>query len=64
MQKVILDCQRKDAFVNTKVKVLRSSSRTEVAGDSKGWRVDTIGLLRKHDKVYIPRALVLRQEIL
>ena len=64
MQKVILDCQREDAFVDTKVKALRSSSRTEVAGDSKGWRVDATGLLRKHDKVYIPGASALRQEIL
>jgi len=64
MQEFILGCQRKDAFVDNKITALSSSSTKSRAGETKGWRVDATGLLRKHDKVYVPGASALREEIL
>jgi hypothetical protein len=58
---VLLESQRKCTFVEGKKKVV---SRPSAAGDSKGWRVDPKGLLRKDDKVYVPTGSALREEIL
>jgi transposase InsO family protein len=64
MHELILECQRRDAFVDSKIQALSSLSKTKVAGSTKGWRVDAAGLLRKHDKIYVPGASALREEIL
>jgi hypothetical protein len=50
--------------VDSKIQALSSLSKTKVAGSTKGWRVDAAGLLRKHNKIYVPGASALREEIL
>jgi len=60
---LIFECQQGDAFVQKMKEALVANSRQD-AGKVKGWRIDSKGILRRYNCVFIPSGTALRDEIL